>query len=180
LTATAYAITAFWRKDYDHRARFPYHTLHEVMDFRPHFGAHLLGPAYAYNPLNRYADARTFTDPLPLLMARLTAVANSANWNNRARLHRNDAAPDSVIAIRTELVTAHTDVAKLLAIKNEIRDKTGFSLMRTSQARRFYTILAQIPDNVNLYQGVGTASAINSQIAIQLSTVLRDLNAFNP
>lgn len=180
LTATAYSIMAFWRKDYDHRAWLPYHTLHEVMDFRPHFGTLLPGPAYAYNPLNRYADARTFTDPLPRLMARLTTVANSANWNNRARLRWNDAAPDSVIAIRTELNTAHTDVAKLLAIKNEIRDKTGFSLTRTTAARRFYTILAQIPDNVNLYQGVGTTSAVNSQIAIMLSTVLRDLNAFNP
>jgi hypothetical protein len=180
LTAVAYSITAFWRKDFDHRSRFPYHTLHEVMDFRPHFGTLLPGPAYAYNPLNRYADARTFLDPLPLLMPRLTAVATSANWNNRARLHRNDAAPDSVIAIRTELGTAHTNVDKLLAIKNEVRDKTGFSLTRTSQARRFYTILAQIPDNVNLYQVAGTTSAVNSQIATQLSLVLRDLNAFNP
>jgi hypothetical protein len=180
LTATAYSIMAFWRKDYDHRARFPYHTLHEIMDFRPHFGNLLPGLAHAYNPLTRYADARTFTDPLPRLMAQLTAVADSANWNTRARLHWNDEAPDSVIAIRTELGTAHTNVDKLLAIKNEIRNKTGFSVMRTSQARRFYTILAQIPDNVNLYQGVGTASAINSQISIRLSLVLRDLNAFNP
>jgi len=179
LTAVAYSIMAFWRKDYDHRS-LPYHTLHEVMDFRPHFGTLLAGPAYAYNPLNRYADARTFLDPLPLLMPQLTLVANSANWNNRARLHRNDAAPDSVIAIRTELGTAHANVDKLLAIKNEIRDKTGFSFTRTSQARRFYTILAQIPDNVNLYQVAGTSSAVNSQIATRLSLVLRELNAFNP
>jgi hypothetical protein len=178
LTAAAYSITAFWRKDYDHRS-LPYHTLHEVMDFRPHFGL-LTGAAYPYNPLTRYADARTFLDPLPRLMPRLTFVANSANWNNRARLHRNDAAPDSIIAIRAELGTAHTNVDKLLAIKNEIAGKTGFSLTRTSQARRFYTILAHIPDNVSLYQAAGTTSAVNSQIATRLSLVLRNLIAFNP
>jgi hypothetical protein len=172
VAAVAYAVMAFWRRDYDHRS-IPYHTLHEIMDFTPHFGL-------AYNPATRYADAQAATEVLPALMARLNAIAASANWAGKARLNKGNKAPESIVAIRTELASAHTDVAKLLAIKNLIRNKTGFSLLRTTQAKNFYTILAKIPDNVNLYRQVGTAAGVNSAIAVQLRVVLRELQAFNP
>ncbi|WP_267221313.1 DUF4157 domain-containing protein [Dyella silvae] len=179
ITAVAHSIMAFWRKDYDHRS-LPYHTLHEIMDFREHFGVNLGGAAFAYNPLTRYDDMHTAIDSLPALMARLTVVANSANWNGRARLTRGNQAPTSIVAIRAELGTAHADGDKLLAIKNEIRDKTGISLLRTGKAQDFYTILEKIPDNVNLYQQAGTAAATKSQIAVRLSAILRELRAFTP
>jgi len=38
MTALAWAIFAFWRKDYDHRVELAYHTLHEVMDIASNFG----------------------------------------------------------------------------------------------------------------------------------------------
>ncbi|KAF1687883.1 hypothetical protein B1992_00045 [Pseudoxanthomonas broegbernensis] len=172
ITAVAYSIMSFWRKDYDHRS-LPYHTMHEIMDFLPHFGG-------AYNPLTRYADMRTAIDPLPRLMPRLTAVVNSANWNGRAKFNKGSKAPESIVAIRGFLGGALTDVDKLLQIKNEIRDKTGWSLLRSTKARDLYTILAKIPDNVNVYQQGGTSAYENSRIAIRLSGVLRELQAFNP
>lgn len=172
ISAVAQSIIAFWRKDYDHRS-LPYHTLHEVLDFTPHFGL-------PYDPLRRYDDLADDLNPLPPLMIRLGAVANSANWNKKARLNWDDKAPESVVAIRTELASANTDIAKLLAIKNLIRDKTGFSLLRTTEARNFYTILAKIPDNVDRYNVVGTSTAVNSEIAFKLSLVVRELKRFNP
>ncbi len=170
--AVAHATMAFWRKDYDHRD-VPYHTMHEIMDFMPHFGG-------AYNPLTRYEDMHTAIDSLPPLMARLTVIATSANWNGRARFNRGNQAPESIVDIRNELASGNANVDKLLRIKNLIRDKTGFSLLRTATARNFYTILAGIPDNVNLYQQGGTSARVKSEIAIQLSVVLRGLRAFNP
>jgi hypothetical protein len=170
--AVAQSIMAFWRKDYDHRS-LPYHTLHEIMDFTPHFGL-------AYNPLTRYEDMHAALDPLPALMLRLTAIANSANWNGKAKLNKGNKAPESIVAIRTELAGVNTNEDKLLAIKNLIRDKTGFSLLRTTKAREFYTILAKIPDSVNTYRNVGTALAVKTQIGTRLSVVLRELQAFNP
>jgi hypothetical protein len=47
-TALAWAIFAFWRKDYDHTSEYAYHTLHEVMDIASNFGVQ-------YNMLNRGA-----------------------------------------------------------------------------------------------------------------------------
>ncbi|MFC5743216.1 DUF4157 domain-containing protein [Dyella tabacisoli] len=172
IATVAQSIMAFWRKDYDHRS-LPYHTMHEIMDFLPHFGV-------AYNPATRYADMHTAIDALPPLMVRLTAIANSANWNGRAKFNKGPVAPESIVAIRAELAGGNADVDKLLNIKNEIRDKTGFSLLRTTSARNFYTILAKIPDNVNLYLQAGTSATVKTGIAMRLSVVLRELQAFNP
>jgi hypothetical protein len=55
ISAVAWAIMSYWRKDYDHTT-IPYHTLHEIMDFTPEFGV-------AYDPENPFASAEDFSKP---------------------------------------------------------------------------------------------------------------------
>ncbi len=175
MRAVADSTMAFWRKDFDHRSKFAYHTLHEIQDFTPDFG---LG---AYNPLTRYDDLHARLDVMAPLMVRLAAVAASVNWNTRAyRLRGPNVIPASIVAIRAELATAHSNVMKLIAIKNEIHDKVGVSLTRDTVTKNFYIILNRIPDNLHLYTGGATSRAVRSGIAVQLSRVLRELTAFVP
>ena len=104
---------------------------------------------------------------------------NSGNWANKGtHLFVPNGLPQSIASIRTELGSAHTPVDKLLAIRNEVHGKTGFSLNRRGVTQRFYRILAQIPANVNVFEAHGTAAAVNRTIALQLQTVRRELQAF--
>lgn len=59
ISAVAWSIMAFWRKDYDHRT-IPYHTLHEIMDFLPDFGG-------TYDPLAPYNGLLSFVDASKLI-----------------------------------------------------------------------------------------------------------------
>jgi hypothetical protein len=171
VAAIGYAIVAFWRIHYDHTS-LPYHTLHEVLDFVPHFGT-------PYNPQTRYQDVRNELDPLPPLMIRLNAIIGSTNWNGKARFNRGSKAPVTIVAMRNVLAGVDTDGEKLDQIKPLVADKTSFNLFRTGKAADLYRILALLPDNTHDHYEVGTRSQ-KERIAASLRVVFQKLNAFQP
>ena len=173
VAAVGYAIVAFWRVHYDHTS-LPYHTLHEVLDFAPHFGT-------PYNPLTRYQDVRHELDPLPPLMARLDAVINSANWDGKAYFNKGDKAPATIVAIRGVLAGVDTDGEKLDQIQPLVADKTGFNLIRSGKAATLYRILATLPVNTHdHYEDAGATRSQKERIAASLRVVLQGLKAFQP
>jgi hypothetical protein len=173
VAAVGYAIVAFWRVHYDHRS-LPYHTLHEVLDFAPHFGT-------PYNPQTRYQDVTDELEPLAPLMLRLNAVANSPNWNGKAYFNKGNKAPATVLAIQGVLAGGGTDGEKLDQIRPLVADKTGFNLIRSGKAATLYRILATLPVNTHdHYEDVGATRSQKERIAASLRVVLQGLKAFQP
>jgi hypothetical protein len=174
VAAVGYAIVAFWRVHYDHTS-LPYHTLHEVLDFAPHFGT-------PYNPPTRYQDVRNELDPLPPLMLRLNAVIGSPNWNGKAHFNKGNKAPATIRDIRLVLADVlTTEGEKLDLIRPLVANKTGFNLFRSDKAADLYRILALLPVNTHAHYEAGTATRSEKErIAALLRVVLQGLNAFQP
>ena len=174
--AVADATMAFWRKDFDHRSRFPYHTLHEIQDFTPDFG---MGD---YDPLTRYDTTHARLNVTPAMITRIRTIADSARWNDRGyKVKGPNTAPSSIRFIREEVRREKSDVMKLLAIKDEIHNKTGWSLMpRDDITKNFYILLNKVPANLHEYVASTTSRAARSALAVVLSGILRELNAFAP
>jgi hypothetical protein len=173
VAAVGYAIVAFWRVHYDHTS-LPYHTLHEVLDFAPHFGT-------PYNPQTRYQDVRNELDPLAPLMLRLNAVIGSPNWNGKAHFNKGNKAPATIVSIRGVLAGGNTDGEKLDQIRPLVANKTGFNLLRSGKAADLYRILALLPVNTHDHYEAGTATRSQKErIATSLRDVLQGLNAFQP
>ncbi len=168
ISAVAWSIMAFWRKDYDHRS-IPYHTLHEIMDFTPAFGLN-------YDPQAPGAGLEQH-DIEPRLLDAIYAKASLAGWSAR-KSHLFRSRPKGVGKMRDEIRSSHTNSAKLVAIRGFAHSRTGPAQDRHADTRRFYQTLDNIPANVGLYSLATTARATKVTIAGELLQVLNQIKAF--
>lgn len=166
--AVGYAIAAFWHLHYDHTT-LPYHTLHEVLDFAPHFGT-------PYNPLTRYADVREELEPAAPLLQRLKVVAESPGWSGR----KGGQVPDAVTAILDVLDGSDENGEKLQQIKAIVEDALASRSRGKRQTTRLYRILAGIPDDAGEYNEGRADRSGMERIAMSLRVVLQQLKAFEP
>lgn len=199
ISAVAWSIMAFWRKGYDHRS-IPYHTLHEIMDLAPAFGV-------PYDPTNRGADLQRhdlttfffqaqpavlnpflqqaqpavlnqlFLQAKTAVLNQIAITANLPNWSDKAKLSNEK--PEGVGLVTTELATPHTLDEKLEAIRAIAAARSGWHLMRAGTTRRYYQILARIPNNLAAYSLPTTTTATRSAIIQDLRGVRQDLLAFH-
>ncbi|RLJ69201.1 hypothetical protein [Pedobacter alluvionis] len=167
-TALAWAIFAFWRKDYDHTSEYAYHTLHEVMDIAHNFGVQ-------YNIRNRGAG---------LTAHRLSLAATGQTPTQEA-----DKLKDYIDQLRDYYNTRHgvyTNNIKgwfsgiydpLTPDENQL-DSTVSALVR-ADVTTFNTHINQakagVNADVNLDQAAGLANDIKNGI-LRLNTLLTAKN----
>ncbi|CAM4280840.1 DUF4157 domain-containing protein [Pseudoalteromonas ostreae] len=110
ISAIAWAIMAYWRKDYDH-INIPYHTLHEIMDFAPDYGV-------AYNPDDREKGMKQFS-PEGLINTLKASILKKPNERDIKKLIETDSEKNVAIWFLSQPnLWSNKDVEKVLRTTN--------------------------------------------------------------
>lgn len=140
ISALAWAIMSYWRKDYDHTT-IPYHTLHEIMDFAPEFGV-------AYNPDHPFAATQDFSKP-GFIATLHEDILMAPNDRDIGKLLQTDSKPNvAEFFLSHEVLWALPQVMDFL--KTTVLSEAEFQRLDANNLHSFFTHDKSTRDIFNL------------------------------
>lgn len=150
LTAASLIIAAFWRKDYDHKNEFAYHTFHEVFDVALNFGVDYRVGSVDILTLEPYRGIPLSDEDLQRLKRKLMINERilSENYECLKRLDRS-----SLFERLEESIRKNIDRLRVLIDSNS--DKTESIVNIERQQYFIMQHLERLRQNL-LYRGIDT------------------------